>query len=195
MQLGMSSALETLCGQAYGANQLHMLGIYLQRSWIVLTICSLILVPVFMLASPLLKFLGQDNEIAHVAGSIALWFIPMVFAYVVSFTCQMYLQSQSKNTIISYLAAASLIIHLFFSWLLTVKLGWGLSGAMFSTVLAFWIPNVGQLVYVTGGWCPDTWTGFSWLAFSDLWPVIKLSLSSGLMVWYELSIFTLRTRT
>ncbi|KAF3327033.1 Protein TRANSPARENT TESTA 12 [Carex littledalei] len=28
----MTSALETLCGQAYGAKQYHMLGIYLQRS-------------------------------------------------------------------------------------------------------------------------------------------------------------------
>ncbi|KAL1825006.1 hypothetical protein ACET3Z_011784 [Daucus carota] len=30
--LGMSSATETLCGQAFGAGQYHMMGIYLQRS-------------------------------------------------------------------------------------------------------------------------------------------------------------------
>ncbi|CAN1264596.1 Protein DETOXIFICATION 34 [Linum perenne] len=35
--LGMGSALETLCGQAFGAGQVHMLGIYMQRSWIILT--------------------------------------------------------------------------------------------------------------------------------------------------------------
>ncbi|KAK2992074.1 hypothetical protein RJ640_023457 [Escallonia rubra] len=29
--LGMASALETLCGQAYGAKQYHMLGVYMQR--------------------------------------------------------------------------------------------------------------------------------------------------------------------
>ncbi|WJX41189.1 hypothetical protein P8452_28580 [Trifolium repens] len=29
--LGMASALETLCGQAYGAGQYHMLGVYLQQ--------------------------------------------------------------------------------------------------------------------------------------------------------------------
>ncbi|KAI4366553.1 hypothetical protein MLD38_022416 [Melastoma candidum] len=32
--LGMASALETLCGQAFGAKRYHMLGIYMQRSWI-----------------------------------------------------------------------------------------------------------------------------------------------------------------
>ncbi|KAL0357888.1 UNVERIFIED_CONTAM: protein DETOXIFICATION 32 [Sesamum calycinum] len=32
----MGSAVETLCGQAYGAGQLEMLGVYLQRSWVIL---------------------------------------------------------------------------------------------------------------------------------------------------------------
>uniref|UniRef100_A0A6N2NIL7 Protein DETOXIFICATION n=1 Tax=Salix viminalis TaxID=40686 RepID=A0A6N2NIL7_SALVM len=30
--IGMSSATETLCGQAYGAGHYHMMGVYLQRS-------------------------------------------------------------------------------------------------------------------------------------------------------------------
>ncbi|CAN1288533.1 Protein DETOXIFICATION 27 [Linum perenne] len=38
--LGMASALETLCGQAYGAKKYYMLGVYLQRSWIVLFLCG-----------------------------------------------------------------------------------------------------------------------------------------------------------
>ncbi|PIA53127.1 hypothetical protein AQUCO_00900024v1, partial [Aquilegia coerulea] len=163
--LGMSSALETLCGQAYGAKQQHMLGIYLQRSWIVLTICSFILIPLFLLATPILKLLGQDDDIANVAGYIALWLIPVMFAYVLSFTCQMYLQAQSRNMVMIYLAAAALIVHVILSWLLTVKYKLGLPGAMISTVIANWIPNV---------------------AFRDLWPVIKLSLSSGVMICLEL---------
>ncbi|KAA8516291.1 hypothetical protein F0562_016584 [Nyssa sinensis] len=50
--LGMASALETLCGQAYGAGQYHMLGVYLQRSWIILFICSIFLLPVFIFTGP-----------------------------------------------------------------------------------------------------------------------------------------------
>nr|DAD43590.1 TPA_asm: hypothetical protein HUJ06_001820 [Nelumbo nucifera] len=68
--LGMASALETLCGKAYGAKQYHMLGVYLQRSWIVLFICSLFLLPVFIFTTPILKLLGQDEYIAEVAGII-----------------------------------------------------------------------------------------------------------------------------
>nr|DAD29348.1 TPA_asm: hypothetical protein HUJ06_030816 [Nelumbo nucifera] len=180
--LGMASALETLCGQAYGARQYHMLGVYLQRSWIVLFISSLFLLPVFLFTTPILRFLGQDEAIAEVAGTIALWLIPVAFSFIVSFTCQMFLSAQSKNMIISYLAAFSLSIHIFLSWLLTVKYKFRVPGAMISTILAYWIPNIGQLLFVICGGCPETWKGFSFLAFKDLWPIIKLSLSSGAML-------------
>ncbi|XP_047948203.1 protein DETOXIFICATION 21-like isoform X2 [Salvia hispanica] len=184
--LGAASGLETLCGQAYGARQYHMLGIHLQRSWIVLIIMSTSLVPIYVFATPLLRALGQNEAIAEEAGKIAIWCIPVMYSFVVSFTCQMYLQAQSKNMIITYLAVCSLSIHLFLSWLLTAKFHFGVTGAMVSTVLAYWIPNIGQLIFVTSGGCPETWTGFSTSAFSDLWPVVKLSVSSGAMLCLEL---------
>ncbi|GFQ08682.1 protein transparent testa 12 [Phtheirospermum japonicum] len=184
--LGMNSGLGTLCGQAYGAKQYHMLGIYLQQSWIVLTTTTIILSPLFVFASPILKALGQDEHIADVAGNIALWFIPVIFSYAASFSCQMYLQAQSKNHVISYMAVYSLLQHVFGSWLLTVRYAFGVPGAMVSTILAYWIPSFGQLVYVMFGGCPDTWTGFTTFAFKDLGPMIKLSLSSGAMICLEL---------
>ncbi|KAF7801416.1 protein DETOXIFICATION 21-like [Senna tora] len=186
--LGMASALETLCGQAYGAKKYEMLGVYLQRSWLVLFLASLFLLPIYIFTTPILKFLGQEESIAEMSGSISLWSIGVVYAFIVSFTCQMFLQAQSKNMIIAYLAAFSVSIHLFLSWLLTVKFEFGLNGAMTSTILAYWIPNLGQLMFIFHK-CPETWKGFSFLAFKDLWPVIKLSLSSGAMlcleIWYN----------
>lgn len=184
--LGMASALETLCGQAFGAKQYHMLGVYLQRSWIVLILSAVLLLPLFFFTSSILKALGQEDYIAEVAGNISLWLIPVMFSFIPSFTCQMFLQAQSKNMIIAYLAALTLVIHVFLSWLLIVKYKFGIPGAMMSTILAYWIPNIGQLMFVTGGGCRETWKGFSTLAFKDLWPVIKLSLSSGVMLCLEL---------
>ncbi|XP_057785849.1 protein DETOXIFICATION 21-like [Salvia miltiorrhiza] len=184
--LGAASGLETLCGQAYGARQYHMLGIHLQRSWIVLIIMSTSLVPLYIFAAPILRAVGQDEIIAEEAGRIALWFIPVMYSFVVSFSCQMYLQAQSKNMIITYLAVFSLSIHVLLSWFLTVKFHFGVTGAMVSTILAYWIPNIGQLIFVTSGGCPETWAGFSTSAFRDLWPVVKLSVSSGAMLCLEL---------
>lgn len=179
----MASGLETLCGQAFGARQYHMLGIYLQRSWILLFVSSTILLPIFLFTTPILRALGQEEAIAKEAGKIALWMIPVLYSFISSFTCQMFLQSQSKNMIIAYLAAASLSIHVLLSWLLTMRYKYGIPGAMVSTILAFWIPNVGQLIFVTYGGCRETWKGFTFLAFKDLLPIVKLSLASGAMLW------------
>jgi len=179
----MASALSTLCGQAFGAKEFEMMGVYLQRSWIVLFSTAVCLLPLFFFTSPVLRLLGQDENIAQVAETISLWSIPILFAFIVSFTTQMFLQAQSRNIIIAFLAAFSIVTHVSLSWLLTIKLKFGLAGAMISTILAYWIPNCGQLVFITCGWCSDTWKGFSFLAFKDLWPVVKLSLSSGVMLW------------
>ena len=66
----------------------------------------------------------------------------------------MFLQSQSKNKIIAYLAAVSISIHVLLSWLLTVRFKFGLNGAMTSTLLAYRIPNIGQLLFIITK-CPD----------------------------------------
>ncbi|XP_019199429.1 PREDICTED: protein DETOXIFICATION 21-like [Ipomoea nil] len=189
--LGMASGLETLLGQAFGAKQYHMMGIYLQRAWIVLSVTTTSLLPLYFFTTPIFKALGQEEEIAQVTGIVSKWLIPVAYAFIPSYTCQMFLQAQSKNVIIAYLAAATLAIHLFLSWLLTVKLEFGLAGAMISTILAFWIPNFGQLLFVMCGGCKETWRGFSFLAFKDLLPVIKLSLSAGAMVCLELWYYSI----
>ena len=43
--------------------------------------------------------------------SICICSIPILFAYIISNSCHTFLQSQSNNVIISFLAALSIIIH------------------------------------------------------------------------------------
>ncbi|KAF2539931.1 hypothetical protein F2Q68_00022087 [Brassica cretica] len=130
ISLGMASALETLCGQAYGAKQYHMLGIYLQRSWLVLIGSTICLTPIYIFAGPILLALGQEERLVRIARVIALWVIGINFSFVPSFTCQMFLQAQSKNKIIAYVAAISLGVHVFLSWLLMVHFDFGIAGAI-----------------------------------------------------------------
>ncbi|PPS18054.1 hypothetical protein GOBAR_AA02528 [Gossypium barbadense] len=184
--IGMSSATETLCGQAFGAEQYHMMGIYLQRSWIVDGLMATVSVPLLVFASPIFKLLGQEEEIAEAAGSISLWFIPMLYQMVFQLTMQMYLQAQLKNFIVGWLSAFSFSLHLLLSWVMVYKLNWGVAGAMGSLNICCWIMVVGEFVFIFGGWCPNTWKGFSKAAWFDLWPIIKLSMASGLMICLEL---------
>ncbi|XP_039048884.1 protein DETOXIFICATION 24-like isoform X1 [Hibiscus syriacus] len=184
--LGMSSATETLCGQAFGAKQYHMLGIYLQRSWIINLLTSAVLLPVFIFASSIFELLGENEDIASAAGYISLWFIPILYSFVFNFTIQKYLQCQLKNTIVGWISTASFSVHLLLSWIFVSKLNWGIPGAMSSMIISTWLVLIGEFIYVFGGWCPNTWNGFTSAAFLDLFGVLKLSISSGVMLCLEL---------
>jgi len=183
--LGMGSALETLCGQAFGAKQYHMLGVYMQRSCIILFVFAILLLPTYLFATPILKLLGQEDDIAELSGTVSIWFIPQHFAFVFMFPIQRYLQSQLKNIVIAWTAAATLVLHVFLSWLFVIKLDMGLIGAAMTLNLAWWVPPIGQFIYITCGGCPQTWTGLSKQAFEDLWPFVKLSVASGVMLCLE----------
>ncbi|KAI3906945.1 hypothetical protein MKW92_007762 [Papaver armeniacum] len=183
--LGMASALETLCGQAYGAKQHRMLGIYLQRSWVVLTLCAILLLPIYIFAAPILKFLGQPDDLANLTGRVTIWMIPLHFAFVFQFSLQRFLQSQLKTLIIAWVCLAALVVHIFVSWLFIYKLGFGVIGAAATMNLSWWITVLGLFCYVALGGCPETWTGFSIEAFSGLWDFFKLSAASGVMICVE----------
>ncbi|KVI00572.1 protein DETOXIFICATION 24-like [Cynara cardunculus var. scolymus] len=184
--LGMSSATETLCGQAFGAGQHHMMGIYLQRSWIVDLFTLTVLLPIFVFGTQLYRLLGEEPSIAISGGYISLWFIPFVYNFVFSLTIQMFLQAQLKNMVIAWLSIFQFAIHIPLSWLLVYKMGFGVPGAMVALSISSWFLVIGEFIYIFGGWCPYSWKGFTVAAFKDLVPVVKLSVSSGIMVCLEL---------
>ncbi|KAL9423072.1 hypothetical protein AB3S75_035210 [Citrus x aurantiifolia] len=185
--IGMSSATETLCGQAFGAKQYHMMGIYLQRSWIINLATGTILLPAFIFAADIFKLLGEQTDIANRAGDISLWFIGILYFFVFSLTIQKYLQAQLKNMIVGWLSAVAFVVHVALSWIFVSKLNLGIPGAMSAMIIASWFIVIGQFVFLFGGWCPNTWKGFSSAAFADLYPVLKLSISSGVMICVRVS--------
>uniref|UniRef100_A0A1J3I550 Protein DETOXIFICATION n=1 Tax=Noccaea caerulescens TaxID=107243 RepID=A0A1J3I550_NOCCA len=182
---GMSSATETLCGQAYGAKQYHMMGIYLQRSWIVDIFTATLFVPFIVFAGPILRLLGQDIEITNTVDEIYPWVIPYLYSIVFTMTMQMYLQAQMKNAIIGVLATLALVLDIAVTWWCVRVMEMGIHGALLGLNISSWSVAIADFVYVFGGWCPHTWTGFSTAAFVDLAPMLKLSISSGFMLCLE----------
>lgn len=180
----MASALETLCGQAFGAKKYYMLGIYLQRSFIVLFLCCIITLPLYIFATPFLKLLGQPEDIAELSGTVSIWFIPLHFSLAFQFPLQRFLQSQLKNSVIAFVNFGAFLVHILLSWLFVVKLNHGLIGAVIVLNFSWWLVMICLFLYTICGGCPRTWSGFSTEAFSGLWEFVKLSISSGVMLWY-----------
>ncbi|KAG7594365.1 Zinc knuckle CX2CX4HX4C [Arabidopsis thaliana x Arabidopsis arenosa] len=181
----MGSALETLCGQAYGAGQIRMMGIYMQRSWVILFTTALCLLPVYIWAPPILSFFGEAPHISKAAGKFALWMIPQLFAYAANFPIQKFLQSQRKVLVMAWISGVVLVIHAVFSWLFILYFKWGLVGAAITLNTSWWLIVIGQLLYILITKSDGAWTGFSMLAFRDLYGFVKLSLASALMLCLE----------
>ncbi|KAK8586664.1 hypothetical protein V6N13_085691 [Hibiscus sabdariffa] len=183
--LGMASALETLCGQAFGAKKFYMLGVYMQRSWIVLFVCCILLLPLYLFASPALKLLGQPKDVAELSGVVSMWMIPLHFSFAFQFPLQRFLQSQLKNMVIAWVSLLALLVHVFVSWLFVYRLQLGVVGTAVTLNFSWWVLVFGMFAYTVCGGCPLTWTGFSMEAFSGLWEFIKLSAASGVMLCLE----------
>ncbi|XP_057973020.1 protein DETOXIFICATION 33 isoform X1 [Malania oleifera] len=198
VMLGMGSALETLCGQAYGAGKIRMLGVYMQRSWVILVTTACVMVPIYVFAPPILELIGETTEISEAAGTFALWMLPQLFAYAVNFPIQKFLQAQRKVYVMAIVSAVVLVLHTIFSWLLIFKIGWGLVGAAVMLNLSWWLIVFGQLLYIFITKSDGAWSGFSWLAFSDLYGFVKLSLASAVMLclefWYLMILVVITGR-
>ncbi|CAA7029815.1 unnamed protein product [Microthlaspi erraticum] len=188
--LGMGSAVETLCGQAHGAHRYEMLGVYLQRSTVVLVITCFPMSLLFVFSNPILNSLGEPEEVASMASVFVYGMIPVIFAYAVNFPIQKFLQSQSIVTPSAYIAAATLVIHLILSWIAVYRLGYGLLALSLIHSLSWWIIVSAQIVYIKmSPRCRRSWDGFSWKAFEGLWDFFRLSAASAVMLclesWYS----------
>ncbi|KAK4488814.1 hypothetical protein RD792_004604 [Penstemon davidsonii] len=192
VMLGMGSAVETLCGQAFGAGQYDMLGVYLQRSWIILIGTAFLLMFLYIFAMPFLLVIGQTQSISMAAGKYAVWMIPQLFAYALNFPTAKFLQAQSKIMAMAWISAAGLVLHVVLSWLMMLKLGWGIAGGAAMLDASWWFIVVAQLIYIFSGTCEKAWPGFTLEAFTNLWGFVRLSLASAVMmcleIWYFMAL-------
>ncbi|XP_057857406.1 protein DETOXIFICATION 41 [Cryptomeria japonica] len=191
--IGMSSAVQTVCGQAFGAKKYKMLGIICQQSMLLMTATAMLLSFLYIFAEPALHAIGQNKAIAAQGAIFARGLIPQLFAFALSCPLQRFLLSQNIVAPLAYISVAIFLLHVLLSWLAIYKLGLGLLGASLTLSLSWWILTIATFLYIL--WspsCKDTWSGFSWKAFTGLWPFFKLSMASAIMlcleIWYNQSL-------
>ncbi|KAJ6417164.1 hypothetical protein OIU84_002964 [Salix udensis] len=93
--IGLSGALETLCGQGFGAQMYRMLGIYLQASCIISIIFCIAVSVIWFYTEPILLLLQQDAQISMTAALYMKYLIPGLFAYGIMQNILRFLQTQS----------------------------------------------------------------------------------------------------
>ena len=182
--MGMASGLDTLCGQAFGAEQFHKLGTHTQTAILTLLVVA---VPVSLLWASVEKFLcliGQDPAIAHEAGRYAIWLIPSLIAFTISQPLMRFLQAQSLIMPMLGATLAGLCLHAPLCWVLVFKTNLGNIGAALAVGMAYWV-NVfvlGFYVYFSPA-CKATRAKLTSDAVWNVREFLRLALPSALMIW------------
>lgn len=182
--MGMASALDTLCGQSYGAKQYHMLGIHTQRAMFVLMLVCIPLAIIWASTGSILRALGQDPDISREAGMYARLMIPSVFGYGI-LQCQVrFLQTQNVVFPMMITSAITTLLHLFVCWTLVLK--FGSRGAAVANSVSYWVNVVLLSLYIKfSSSCSRTWTGFSREALQNVLSFVRLGIPSAVMVCLE----------
>ncbi|ESR33682.1 protein DETOXIFICATION 12 [Citrus sinensis] len=144
----MASALETLCGQAYGAQQYQRIGtqIYTAIFCLFLVCFPLSFLGIYM--GRLLVLVGQDPQISHEVGKFIIWLLPALFAYAAMQALIRYFQSQSLIIPMFLSSYAALCLHIPICWGLVFKSGLGNLGGALAIGISYWLNVTFLAIYM-----------------------------------------------
>ncbi|KAL2476360.1 MATE efflux family protein ALF5 [Abeliophyllum distichum] len=186
LMVGLSGALETLCGQGYGAKQYRMLGVYLQASCIITLIFSIAVSVLWWYSDYILTLLHQDPQISKAAGLYLKYLIPGLLAYGMLQNILRFLQTQSVVMPLVVCSLLPLFLHIGIAYALVHWTTLGFKGAPLAASISLWISVIMLGLYVL---CAkkfeDTWKGFGSESFSHIFSNLKIAIPSAAMVCLE----------
>ncbi|XP_073055167.1 protein DETOXIFICATION 12-like isoform X2 [Primulina eburnea] len=182
----MACALETLGGQAFGAQQYEKLGTQTYTA-----ICSLIVVCIplsilWIYMGNVLIFFGQDPQISHEAGKFLTWLIPALFGYATFQPMVRYYQMQSLIFPMLISSCITLCFHIPLCWALVYKSGLENLGAAVAMDISEWL-NVSILgLYMKySSVCAKTRAQISMKIFDGVKDFFRFAIPSAVMVCLE----------
>ncbi|GAV75539.1 MatE domain-containing protein [Cephalotus follicularis] len=193
--LGMSSGLETLCGQAYGAKQYRKLGTQTYTAIFSLTLVCLPLSIIWIYMGKILIFIGQDPLISHEAGKFTMWLVPALFAYAALQPLVRYYQTQSLIIPMLISSLACLCIHVPLCWGLVFKSELRNLGAALAISISYWLNVIFLVLYMNySSACAKTRVPISMEIFQYMGQFFRFAIPSSVMTcleWWSFELLVL----
>ncbi|KAB1205630.1 MATE efflux family protein 9 [Morella rubra] len=181
--LGMASALETLCGQAYGAQQYRKLGVQTYTAIFSLILVSLPLSLVWIFMGKLLILIGQDPLISHEAGKFTTWLVPALLAYAILQPLVKYFQTQRLVMPMLRSCFVTLCFHIPLCWALVFKTRLGNLGAALAISISYWLNVILLGLYMKySSACEKTRAPISLELFQGIGEFFQFAVPSAVMI-------------
>ncbi|OIV96624.1 hypothetical protein TanjilG_28481 [Lupinus angustifolius] len=191
---GLAMGMEPICGQAYGAKQMKILGLTLQRTILLLLSTSIPISFTWLNMKRILLWCGQDHEISSMAQTFILFTIPDLFFLSLLHPLRIYLRTQGITLPLTYCSAISILLHVPLNFLLVVHFNMGITGvalAMVWTNLNLFL-FLSSFIYFSGVY-KDSWVSPSMDCLRGWSSLLALAIPTCVSVclewwWYELMI-------
>ncbi|KAK6122390.1 hypothetical protein DH2020_043900 [Rehmannia glutinosa] len=182
----MASALETLSGQAYGAQQYKKLGTQTYTAIFSLTILSIPLSFLWIYMSNFLIFFGQDPQISYLAGKFTMWLVPALFGYAILQPLIKYFQMQSLILPMLFGSFVTVCFHTIVCWILVFESGLGNLGAAVAMDVSVWLNVIILGLYMKySSRCADTRGRISMEIFEGFGEFFRFAVPSAVMICLE----------
>ncbi|KAL6512971.1 hypothetical protein OROHE_019761 [Orobanche hederae] len=192
---GLVGGLETLCGQAYGAQQYTKLDLYTYSGIFSLVLVCIPVCILCMFMEKLVVLTKQDPSVSFEAQEYALWIIPALFGAAISKPLVRYLQAQSLTFPILLSSIIVLCCHVPMSWTFMYKLHLGSNGAAIAICVSNWLYAVMLVLYIKlSPSCTNSRLKFSIDAFYGMGLFFRLAIPSAVMVcmkWWSMEVLIL----
>jgi MATE family multidrug resistance protein len=183
--LGMVTSLDTLCSQAYGSGQKHLVGIYCQRMAMFLLCLSIPVAVLWILSENIVMNLVANAESARLT---ALYLRVMIFAipgFALFETGKRFLQAQGLFVATTYILLITAPLNMLLSWLFVWKLEFGFIGAPLAVAVSRTLLPILLVLYVRYFRGMQCWGGLTKRALSNWRPMICLAVPGMVMVEAE----------
>jgi multidrug resistance protein, MATE family len=203
---GLATSLDTLCSQAYGSNNLKMVGLHMQRMIYFLWLVTIPIGVIWASAPWIISAIVPEKDLAVLAGSYLKIYLIGAPGFATFEAGKRFVQAQGMFTpplfVLLVCAPLNLLLNWVFVWVSEAwsfftlenkgsnfeqKYGWGLRGAAAATSLTNILQPILLLLYVRFA-IPSSlrcWPGLSREAFKNWRPMIRLAVQGVIMVEAE----------
>ncbi|XVF84305.1 hypothetical protein PTKIN_Ptkin17bG0026100 [Pterospermum kingtungense] len=190
LMTGLSGALETLCGQAFGAKIYRQLGVYLQTSCQISFIVCIIISILWLFTENILVLLHQNHDVAKTAALYVKYLIPGLFAFGFVQNFMRYYQAQGITFPLVIFSGIPFGVHFGILYFLVHRTKLGLIGAPLAASISLWLSLFLLLFFVIiSKRFKKTWKGLTFESFRYVFTILKLALPSAAMVSLEYLAF------
>lgn len=200
---GISTALDTLCPQAYGAKRYHLVGEYMQKCIVFTTILMLPILTIWIFFGyELITLMLPDKETAHLAARYLRYISFGIPAYIFFECGKRFLQAQGifhvSTYVLLFAAPLNLIMNIAFVH------AYGYVGAPIAVAINYWIMALGLFLCtyffvdethtLTGIHPLQCWSGLDLKKASEDWrQLISLAIPGLIMLEAEFLAFEILT--